>query len=204
MKTAAKRIGNYFITYKKNTFSKAVPSCTYTLSSFILMFFTFSGIGWLWEVAIHIIQDGKIVNRGIMSGPWLPIYGTGALLILVLLRRWHRYPLSLFCSIVLTCGVMEYATSMALEKTFGVKWWDYSDMAIQIHGRVCLSGLLIFGVGGLLIVYLAAPALNRLFLRIPVMARLLLCGIFVSLFVLDILYSFKHPNMGAGITTLIP
>ena len=50
---------------------------TYSASSLILLFFIFSGMGWIWEVILHIIEDGMIINRGVLAGPWLPIYGAG-------------------------------------------------------------------------------------------------------------------------------
>src|SRR5699024_6176991 len=56
----------------------------YTIWSLVLMFFIFSFIGWLWEVSLHLITDGEFVNRGVLQGPWLPIYGTGGMLILIL------------------------------------------------------------------------------------------------------------------------
>ena len=49
----------------------------YTLMTYILLFFIFAFIGWIWEVGIHIVEDGVFVNRGTMFGPWLPIYGFG-------------------------------------------------------------------------------------------------------------------------------
>lgn len=173
---------------------------TYSVPSLILMFFTFSGIGWIWEVLIHIAKDGMIINRGVLTGPWLPIYGTGGLFILLLLKKWHDHPVHLFGAIMVMCGVLEYATSFMLERLFGASWWDYSDLIFQIHGRVCLGGLLIFGIGGLFIVYIAAPVLDRITQMIPRKARILLCGLLVILFVCDVILSFFNPNMGFGIT----
>lgn len=54
----------------------------------ILLFFVFSVAGWLWEVGLHLVQDGVFVKRGVLSGPWLPIYGTGGVLIMLVLRRF--------------------------------------------------------------------------------------------------------------------
>ena len=128
---------------------------TYSASSLILLFFIFSGMGWIWEVILHIIENGMIINRGVLAGPWLPIYGAGGILILLLLKKWRRQPFHLFGMIMLLCGTIEYFTSVMLEMLFGVRWWDYSDMLFQLRGRVCLEGLTIFGFGGLFIVYAA-------------------------------------------------
>lgn len=69
---------------------------TYSLRSLILIFFTFSFVGWLWEVSLHLFGDGVFVNRGFFHGPWLPIYGTGGILVVVLLKRFVHKPLVTF------------------------------------------------------------------------------------------------------------
>lgn len=115
---------------------------TYSASSLILLFFIFSGMGWIWEVILHIIEDGMIINRGVLAGPWLPIYGAGGILILLLLKKWRRQPFHLFGMIMLLCGTIEYFTSVMLEMLFGVRWWDYSDMLFQLRGRYAWKGLL--------------------------------------------------------------
>ena len=174
---------------------------TYSASSLILLFFIFSGMGWIWEVILHIIENGMIINRGVRAGPWLPIYGAGGILILLLLKKWRRQPFHLFGMIMLLCGTIEYFTSVMLEMLFGVRWWDYSDMLFQLRGRVCLEGLTIFGFGGLFIVYAAAPFLDNRIQKLSAQKRRILCMLLLLLFTGDLLYSFLNPNMGFGITT---
>lgn len=174
---------------------------TYSASSLILLFFIFSGMGWIWEVILHIIENGMIINRGVLAGPWLPIYGAGGILILLLLKKWRRQPFHLFGMIMLLCGTIEYFTSVMLEMLFGVRWWDYSDMLFQLRGRVCLEGLTIFGFGGLFIVYAAAPFLDNRIQKLSAQKRRILCMLLLLLFTGDLLYSFLNPNMGFGITT---
>lgn len=174
---------------------------TYSASSLILLFFIFSGMVWIWEVILHIIEDGMIINRGVLAGPWLPIYGAGGILILLLLKKWRRQPFHLFGMIMLLCGTIEYFTSVMLEMLFGVRWWDYSDMLFQLRGRVCLEGLTIFGFGGLFIVYAAAPFLDNRIQKLSTQKRRILCMLLLLLFTGDLLYSFLNPNMGFGITT---
>ena len=148
----------------------------------ILLFFVFSVAGWLWEVGLHLVQDGVFVKRGVLSGPWLPIYGTGGVLIMGM------------------CGVVEYLTGWFLEMYFHTKWWDYSNLTFQIQGRVCLAGLLVFGLGGLAFVYLIRPALERLLGRLSLHSREILCMILLGIFLIDLLWSFQNPNQGAGIS----
>ena len=173
----------------------------YSVGSLILMFFTFSLIGWLWEVGFHLFEDGVFVNRGIMHGPWLPIYGFGGLLMLTLLYRLRKSPVKEFLVSIVLCGVIEYFTSYFMELTHnGIKWWDYSGYFLNLDGRICAEGLLVFGMGGFVIVYLLAPALDNMFRRIKPGIMLLICTLLLSVFVCDQIYSAKHPNEGAGIT----
>lgn len=200
MKTAVNHIENLFTTFTYRP--EAANRSGYRTTSLILMFFTFSGIGWLWEVGLHIVQDGMFFNRGFLAGPWLPIYGTGGILILVVLKKWHGRPLVTFGLTMLLCGTVEYVTGFFLETLFHVRWWNYSDMILQLHGRVCLEGLLIFGAGGLFIIYVAAPRLDRCFCRLTSQQRLMLCTILIILISMDLVRSFISPNMGFGITSL--
>lgn len=172
----------------------------YSPASLILLFFVFSAAGWGWEVTYHLVEDHMFVNRGFLQGPWLPIYGTGGVLILMVLKKYFDRPILLFFMIMGVCGVVEYATGWMLEAVFHEKWWDYSEYVLQIQGRVCLIGLLIFGLGGLVFVYGIAPWMDRKINHMKCHMQKLLCGILIVLFAVDIVYSIWHPNQGAGIT----
>ena len=172
----------------------------YSPASLILLFFVFSAAGWGWEVTYHLVEDHMFVNRGFLQGPWLPIYGTGGVLILMVLKKYFDRPILLFFMIMGVCGVVEYATGWMLEAVFHEKWWDYSEYVLQIQGRVCLIGLLIFGLGGLVFVYGIAPWMDRKINHMKCHMQKLLCGILIVLFAVDIVYSTWHPNQGAGIT----
>ena len=172
----------------------------YSPASLIILFFVFSAAGWGWEVTYHLVEDHMFVNRGFLQGPWLPIYGTGGVLILMVLKKYFDRPILLFFMIMGVCGVVEYATGWMLEAVFHEKWWDYSEYVLQIQGRVCLIGLLIFGLGGLVFVYGIAPWMDRKINHMKCHTQKLLCGILIVLFAVDIVYSTWHPNQGAGIT----
>lgn len=174
---------------------------TYTPDTLIFLFFLFSVSGWLWEVGYHLVEDRAFINRGFLTGPWLPIYGAGGVLILLLLKRFFDRPGLLFLMIMGVCGVVEYLTGWALETMFHQRWWDYSEYVFQIQGRVCLIGLLIFGAGGLAFVYGVAPWMDFRFHRIGSRLRRYLCMALVVLFVADMCYSLWHPNHGVGITS---
>lgn len=173
----------------------------YSPTSLILMFFLFACAGWVWEVALGFIQGGGFVNRGVLHGPWLPIYGAGGVMILVLLARLRRRPAAEFCAAIVLCGAVEYFTSLYLEFTHGgLKWWDYSGYFLNLHGRICAEGLLVFGVAGLAVVYYLAPALDDLLRRLKPAVAVPLCAVLLAAFLTDQVYSASHPNTGKGVT----
>ncbi|NCB93296.1 MAG: hypothetical protein EOM40_12185 [Clostridia bacterium] len=165
------------------------------------MFFLFSFAGWLWEVGLHLVSDRMFVNRGVLSGPWLPIYGTGGVLILTFLQHFFDRPKVLFFMIMGICGIVEYITGWFLETYFQTRWWDYREYIFEIQGRVCLIGLLIFGFGGLAFVYAIAPRLDGQIQKMSKHTQEIICTVLVAVFVLDCIYSFYNPNMGMGVTT---
>lgn len=175
-------------------------SRNYSVTSLILLFFSLASVGWLWEVVLHIFLDGALINRGTMMGPWLPIYGVGGVLTILLLKRFGDRPLKVFGIAYLGSGILEYTTGWALEKIVGVKYWDYSQSLFDINGRVCLEVLMLFATGACVILYIAAPRLDDLFQRIPGKIRVLLCVCLLAAFAADLVYSVQNPNMGPGIT----
>lgn len=175
----------------------------YSPTSLILMFFLFACAGWVWEVALGFIQGGGFVNRGVLHGPWLPIYGAGGVMILVLLARLRRRPAAEFCAAIVLCGAVEYFTSLYLElANGGLKWWDYSGYFLNLHGRICAEGLLVFGVAGLAVVYYVAPALDDLLRRLKPGVAVPLCAVLLAAFLADQVYSASHPNTGKGVTDI--
>lgn len=177
----------------------------YSVWSLILLFFLFSIFGWCWEVSIHLVMDGVFVNRGALHGPWLPIYGTGGVLLLTLLNRVRSRPVMEFISIIFLCGMVEYWTSYYLEAAYdGKKWWDYSGYFLNLNGRICAEGLLVFGIGGMVIVYIAAPLLDNRIRRIRKDVLVWVCMILLCLYAADSAYSVRHPNEGKGITDYQP
>ena len=173
----------------------------YSVWSLVLLFFIFSFIGWCWEVSLHLVLDGVFVNRGALHGPWLPIYGSGGVLLLTLLNRVRSSPVKEFFCIIFVCGMVEYWTSYYLEVAYdGMKWWDYSGYFLNLNGRICAEGLLVFGIGGMVFVYIAAPLLDN---RIRVIRKQVLvwsCLLLLGMYAADTVYSAGHPNEGEGIT----
>lgn len=177
------------------------PHCKYGITGIVLLFFIFSFAGWCWEVGLHMVQSGEFVNRGVFHGPWLPIYGSGGVLVLILLKKLRDRPVATFFMTVLICGVVEYATSWGLEQLYGVRWWDYSGYFLQLNGRICAEGLLVFGLGGCAFIYILAPlTMERGIRKLSMDIRILLCVVLLVLFAVDFWYSREAPNSGKGIS----
>lgn len=174
----------------------------YSIWSLILLFFIFSCIGWIWEVGLSLLTYGYPVNRGVLCGPWLPIYGTGGILILTLLKRLRHRPALELASAIILCGLVEYFTGYYLELTHnGMKWWDYSGYFLNLHGRICAEGLLVFGLGGMAVVYALAPLLDNIIQKMRPGILVFLCILLLTLIGADILHSSQNPNTGDGITS---
>lgn len=126
---------------------------------YFLLFLAYSFIGWSIEVICKLIQYKKFINRGFLIGPYCPIYGTGAILITFLLKKYTDDPVTLFIMAILVCGTLEYLTSYLMEKIYHARWWDYSQKKFNINGRVCLNTIIPFGLLGMFIIYVSNPFL---------------------------------------------
>ncbi len=172
----------------------------YSLENCVLFFFSFSIIGWVWEVFFYLMNEGKFINRGTMFGPWLPIYGLGGLVILTILKPLRKNPALMFTGAFVVCGLLEYCTAWVLETFFHSKWWDYTGYFCNLHGRICLEGLLVFGLAGVFATYFIAPVLDNLFNKIDRKTKRTICMILIIAFMGDFFYSVSNPNVGDGIT----
>lgn len=175
----------------------------YNIWSLLALFFIATIIGWSFEVIMHIIEHGEFVKRGVLQGPWLPIYGYGCILILTILYKFRKKPLQEFILIIVLCGTVEYLTAVYLEYTFnGTKWWDYSGYFLNFQGRICAEGLLIFGIGGIMFVYILAPLIDNILQKINPKKLMIVCFVLLTLFIFDHIYSHYYPNEGKGITNI--
>lgn len=180
-------------------------SQTYGFFFYTPLFFLLSIAGWLWEVLIYIINSGEFVNRGVLLGPWLPIYGCGGILLSFVLSKYEYKPVRVFFISMLICSVLEYLSSWFLERVWGIRWWDYSDDFLNISGRICLWGSLMFGISGWLLICCGMPYMRLLYRRIWQMEKgrkllQIICLALILLFVADAAFAADFPNMGKGVT----
>ena len=172
----------------------------YSVLSLVIMFFIFSNFGWMWELLYYFLMKGKLINRGVLHGPWLPIYGVGGLIVLTLLTRVRKRPFVFFVSAVTLCGTVEYFTGWALEELFGAQWWNYDGYFLNLNGRVCAEGLFVFGICALAFIYVLAPLLDNMIRKINRRVLLPLALTLLLILAADIVYSKMVPNTGYGIT----
>lgn len=185
---------------KDNEGRTLYPIRRYSVSSLILIFMISSFVGWLWEGCFHLVAYGNFVNRGFLHGPWIPIYGVGGTIILTILFCFRKKPFKEFAAAILLCGVIEYFTGWFLEyMNDGFRWWDYDGYFLNIDGRVCAEGLLIFGLGGMFIVYFFAPLLDNLFRTMNKKMVTIICVVLLLGFGTDLVYSLNNPNSGKGV-----
>lgn len=119
---------------------------------------------------------------------------------LVLLKKVRDNPLATFLLGMVVCGVVEYSTAWYLETFKHTKWWDYTGYFLNLHGRICAEGLLVFGLGGCMFIYVLGPLLNNLYAKVPARVKNRLCAVLLAVFLVDFAYSSFVPNTGEGIT----
>lgn len=162
----------------------------------VLIFFTFSIFGWVWELLYDFLKNGVLANHGVLLGPWLPIYGYGAILMYICLKRFKQSPTIVFMGSFVLCTCIEYCTAWYLETFLHNTWWDYSNMPFNIDGRICLLASIFFGIGGLFAMYVVIPKIKKTMARFSLRRITILCIVLCCLFTVDKIRSYKYPNIG--------
>lgn len=159
----------------------------YLLAYFLIYAF----LGWVVEVAFHVVSVGKIINRGFLNGPVCPIYGVGMIGILTLLSPLSPYPILLYAGGILFATFVELVGGFVLFKLFHMRWWDYSKEPFNLGGYICLKFSIAWGICIIFVLKIIHPVielnvyiLDNLLGHIAVIA---LCGLFIMDMVLTVL-----------------
>lgn len=137
------------------------------LIKYVLLFFFYSAAGWLLESIYCSIGEKRIINRGFLTGPLCPIYGTAALVMTILIYNpFKDKPLIIFLLGIVLCDIVEYITSYIMEKLFSARWWDYTYEFMNIGGRICLKHTLYWGIISVAFVRVLHPAVENLYAKI--------------------------------------
>ncbi len=158
----------------------------------LAFFYIYCFFGWIFESTYVSVKKGHFVNRGFLRLPMLPIYGTGAVMML-----WVSLPVRDSLLLVYTSGaiaatILEYVTGWGMERLFKVKYWDYSNQRFQVNGYICLSSTIAWGFLTVLLTEILHPPIARYVLGIPLGVLLVCVGGITVLFVLDAVRSVKE------------
>lgn len=156
---------------------------------YFILFLIYSFMGWSIEVVNSLIHEKKFVNRGFMLGPYCPIYGYSAIIMVLYLEQYRDNFLTVFLLAVVVCSVVEYLVSYVMEKLFNARWWDYSNRKFNINGRVCLTNAFLFGILGVILVYFVNPLLYGLISKVNTKVLIIISVILLVLFVIDFITS---------------
>lgn len=118
---------------------------SYTISQWLLFFYIYCFIGWCFESSYVSIKSRRLVNRGFIRGPFLPLYGCGAIVMLFLAKPFLGHPIPMFLSGMIGATILEYVTGVCMETLFKVRYWDYSNQKFNFQGQICLSSSLAWG-----------------------------------------------------------
>ncbi len=153
-----------------------------------MVFLTGCLVGWCYEEIFYWITEGMLRNRGILYGPWLPIYGTGTMVIYAM-KPLKKRPALLFLCCALVSGVVEYIIGFVGIHFFGLRLWDYRGLLLNIDGIICLRSVISFALLGLLFHYLLEPAAERITQKLPVKTVRIVCLVLLCVLLLDCILS---------------
>lgn len=153
------------------------------LYQYLWFFFFYSFLGWCSEVCFAAIKNGHFVNRGLLNGPYCPIYGFGVCIVVFCLTPLEDSIPMLFAGSVIVASALEFVTGFLLEKLFHQKWWDYSHMPFNIGGYICPLFSLLWGLVCVFIFKFIHPLTAKLISAIPPALGLpLLCVMCIAIF----------------------
>lgn len=162
----------------------------YTFSTWIFLFFIYCFLGWIIESTIVSVSEKRFVNRGFLKGPFLPIYGAGALIILLCTINYSGKIILVFIAGMISATILEYFVSWLMDVTIKIKYWDYSNNMFNIKGRVCLKSSLFWGVLSIVLINLVQPIINKILLTVNHFNLWLI--IIVIYFIIDFSYSLYN------------
>ncbi len=158
----------------------------YSVYELLWLFFIYAFLGWCIEVGFCGLEIGKFVNRGFLNGPLCPIYGVGAVIVILCLTPIsHNAVLLFFCAAVLT-SVLELVTAFVLDKMFHARWWDYSDKPFNIGGYICLKFSVYWGLVCIALMRGIHPVIYDVIKLVPFVLGIILLVFFSAVFVCDV------------------
>lgn len=165
----------------------------FNILTFCLIFYIYCFLGWCFESTYVSLKNGKRwVNRGFMKGPFLPIYGSGAVIILFVTVPVMFSPLLVYVMSVFAATALELITGMVMEKLFKIKYWDYSNNFLNYKGYICLESSIAWGFMGLLVTYIINEPIANFINSVSTVYLAGITVIITALFVYDFVVSFRE------------
>lgn len=158
---------------------------------YFLLFLIYSILGWIMESTYICLVNKKFVDRGFLMGSYCPIYGFGALIVILYLTQYKDNILTVFVMSMVLCSVLEYITSYLLEKIFKARWWDYSNRNLNLNGRICGYNSLLFGIASTFVLYVINPIITSLTKHIDTNVLFIISIIGLIIFTIDTIISCK-------------
>ena len=139
----------------------------YTAIQWIFFFYFYCFFGWCFESTYVSLKSRKLVNRGFCRGPFLPLYGSGAIMMLVVSMPFQDNLVLVYIAGCIGATVLEYVTGVTMEALFKVRYWDYSKNKFNFQGHICLGSSLAWGGLTILMTEFIHKPIEHLVLSIP-------------------------------------
>ena len=164
---------------------------SYSAAQWLLVFYLYCMLGWCFESSVVSVGQRRLVNRGFLRGPMLPIYGFGAVILLHVSLPLKQHPVWLYLASMIAATVFEYIVGVVMEKIFKVKYWDYSKQRFQFQGYICLRSSLCWGFLGLILTSVIHPPIEKLVLGLPFIGLIVIDVLFSAAFISDVIVSVR-------------
>lgn len=152
-------------------------------------FIIYSFLGWVLESIFRSFCEKKIINTGFLRGPICPIYGCGAIIMILFLKNFSNSKILLFIMSIIFLSLWEYIVGVILEKLFKTKYWDYSDHRFNYKGRICLTNSIAWGFLGVLFIDFIHPGIVNLLKNVDVLYLKIIVPILLILILTDSIIS---------------
>ena len=133
----------------------------YEFRQWLSFFYLYCIFGWCFESTYVSLKQHCFVNRGFLKGPWLPLYGSGAVLVLLITMPFDQHPVAVYIAGLIGATLLELVTGEAMVRLFKVRYWDYSNQHFQYKGHICLSSSIVWGFFSVMMVYVVQPQVER-------------------------------------------
>ena len=181
------------INVNKHTNNKIRLSRFYNM---LLYFLLFSFLGWVLETFYSVYELGHFTKRGFLYGPLCPIYGWGALILIMFFNKYKCKSVKLFICAAIIFSIFEYAVSYAMDALFATKWWDYSNEFFNLNGRISIFYSFVWGIAAILFVNNIYPffkkKINMVLSKAPYKLQIFVLQFLLVILIIDTVMSFAH------------